>query len=484
MDFGAVPPEIHSALMYAGPGAGPMMAAATAWDQLATTLRFTAAAYRSEISGLVDESWQGPSSIAMESATAPYVTWIAATAAQCEHVASQAKAAASAYETAFTTTVPPPVIAANRAQRATLVATNLLGQHTAAIAATDGHYAQMWAQNAATMYEYAANSAAASNLTPFAPPPQTTNAAGQAGQAAAVTHAIATAAGTHTQTLSQLTSAMPNLLSQLASPASAPGLSGTSMGTGTSTAFSAASAPAGATSSAASAPGNSLTNASAISGISGLLGTSGGTSQPPTSLSPEAITAAAAGLGLTMEGSGLGIEAFGALAEMGVAEEEIGVAEEEVAEIGIEGSEVAAAEAAGLAPLGSLGALGGLSAAGTSASLGQAAAVGALSVPQLWADTAAPVGKINPVGAATSAGQAASIGVLSAPQVWADAAPIGAINPPGTTGVPTTSVNSAPSLWTGGHSMPVGATGMRATNRLIDRIGLRPAMVPRSSVIG
>jgi hypothetical protein len=127
MDFGTVPPEIHSALMYAGPGAGPMIAAAAAWDQLATTLRFTAASFRSEISGLVDESWQGPSSIAMESATAPYVTWIGATAAQCEHVASQAKAAASAYETAFTTTVPPPLIAANRAQRATLVATNLLG---------------------------------------------------------------------------------------------------------------------------------------------------------------------------------------------------------------------------------------------------------------------------------------------------------------------------------------------------------------------
>src|SRR5437588_9774713 len=144
MDFGTVPPEIHSALMYAGPGAGPMMAAAAAWDQLAATLRFTAASCRSEISGLVGGAWQGPSSIAMESAAALYVTWMGATAEQCEHVASQAKAAASAYETAFATTVPPPLIAANRAQRATLVATNLLGQHTPAIAATDGHYAQMW----------------------------------------------------------------------------------------------------------------------------------------------------------------------------------------------------------------------------------------------------------------------------------------------------------------------------------------------------
>jgi PPE-repeat protein len=33
VDFGALPPEINSGRMYAGPGAGPMMAAATAWNK-------------------------------------------------------------------------------------------------------------------------------------------------------------------------------------------------------------------------------------------------------------------------------------------------------------------------------------------------------------------------------------------------------------------------------------------------------------------
>ena len=46
-------------------------------------------------------------------------------------------------------TVPPAVVAANRAQLATLVATNVFGQNTPAIAATEAQYAEMWAQDAA-----------------------------------------------------------------------------------------------------------------------------------------------------------------------------------------------------------------------------------------------------------------------------------------------------------------------------------------------
>ena len=38
MDFGALPPEINSARMYAGPGSPPLMAAAAAWDGLGAEL--------------------------------------------------------------------------------------------------------------------------------------------------------------------------------------------------------------------------------------------------------------------------------------------------------------------------------------------------------------------------------------------------------------------------------------------------------------
>ena len=82
----------------------------------------------------------------------------------------QARAAAAAFEQAFAMTVPPPVIAANRTQLMALIATNFFGQNTAAIAATEAQYAEMWAQDATAMYGYSSASAAAATLTPFAPP--------------------------------------------------------------------------------------------------------------------------------------------------------------------------------------------------------------------------------------------------------------------------------------------------------------------------
>ncbi|EUA22380.1 PPE family protein [Mycobacterium xenopi 3993] len=58
MDFGALPPEINSGRMYAGPGSGPMLAAAAAWDGLATALHTTAASYQAVVSELTTASWR------------------------------------------------------------------------------------------------------------------------------------------------------------------------------------------------------------------------------------------------------------------------------------------------------------------------------------------------------------------------------------------------------------------------------------------
>jgi len=193
MDFSVLPPEINSARMYSGPGSGPLMAAATAWDELATELNSTAASYSSVISGLTSGDWLGPSSASMAAAAAPYAAWMSTTGAQAEQAAAQAMAAASAYEAAFAMTVPPPVIAANRSQTMALIATNILGQNTSAIAASEAQYAEMWAQDSAAMQGYAGASAAASTLRPFTSPPQTTNPAGLAGQAATVAQAAAAA---------------------------------------------------------------------------------------------------------------------------------------------------------------------------------------------------------------------------------------------------------------------------------------------------
>src|ERR1700729_2192652 len=90
MDFGGLPPEINSARMYAGPGSGPMLAAASAWDGLATELQSTASSYGAVISELTGESWVGPSSAAMEAAATPYVAWLNAAAGGAEETAAQA----------------------------------------------------------------------------------------------------------------------------------------------------------------------------------------------------------------------------------------------------------------------------------------------------------------------------------------------------------------------------------------------------------
>jgi PPE-repeat protein len=210
MDFAMLSPEVNSGRMYAGPGSGPMLAAATAWDGLAAELHSTAASYRSVVSELTSGPWLGPSSASMTAAATPYVEWMTTTAAQAQQAAAQARAAATAYETAFAMTVPPLVIAANRSLLTTLVATNILGQNTPAIAATEADYAEMWAQDAAAMYGYAGSSAAASALTPFSPAPPTTNPAAP-GQAA-------TAAQSVMSNAPKLISALPQTLQGLASP--------------------------------------------------------------------------------------------------------------------------------------------------------------------------------------------------------------------------------------------------------------------------
>ncbi|KZS82845.1 PPE family protein [Mycobacterium persicum] len=197
VDFGAIPPEINSARIYSGPGSGPLIAAATGWDTLAAELAAASAGYVSVISELTSSQWLGPASMAMAATIVPHQVWISATARNAELTGMQARAAAAAFETAHAMTVPPPVVAANRSVLQTLIATNFFGQNTPAIASTEFHYAEMWAQDAAAMYGYAASCASASTLTPFTAPPRTADSDGPARQAAAV--------GSTVSAISQLT---------------------------------------------------------------------------------------------------------------------------------------------------------------------------------------------------------------------------------------------------------------------------------------
>ena len=167
MDFATLPPETNSGLMYSGPGTGPMMRAAAAWETLAARL-FTAAADYRAVTAHLGAGGECP---ALSEAATRYADWLDAVAARSEHAATQLKAAAGAHQSAFTATVPPPAIADNRTLRMSLMSTNCLGQKSAVIANVDAEYDAMWAQNADAMRAYAETAAGAATMAPFPAPP-------------------------------------------------------------------------------------------------------------------------------------------------------------------------------------------------------------------------------------------------------------------------------------------------------------------------
>jgi PPE-repeat protein len=342
MDFGGLPPEINSARMYAGPGSGPMLAAASAWDGLATELQSTASSYLAVISEMTGESWVGPSSASMEAAATPYVAWLNATAGGAEQAAAQARAAASAYQSALTAMVPLPEITANRTQLASLTATNVFGQNTPAISTTEAQDGEMWAQDAAAMYGYAANSAATTaKVTPFTAAPQTTNQAGLAAQSA---QAASTSTGTGVQsTLSQLMSTIQTALQSLVSPSA-------STSTGSTTV-----------------------------GLGGLL-TSGTLEQSVIAEYAAMPAWAAISGGSTVFGSMMG-PLMGSATNLGFTPAI--VAAQQAATAAGAGAAPAAAAAMGASG-------GGFAGSGGLAGLGRAASVGTLSVPQSWGWAATP----------------------------------------------------------------------------------------------
>jgi PPE-repeat protein len=341
MDYGTMPPEINSARMYAGPGSGPMLAAASAWDGLSAELSSAASSYTAVISELTEGPWRGPAASSMAAAAAQYVTWVTSAAAQAEQTAGQAQAAAAAFEAAFAMTVPPAVVAANRTQLATLVATNLLGQNNPAIAVTDALYGEMWAQDAAAMYGYAGSSAAAATVSPFSPPPQTTSTNAAASQGGAVSQAAGTSSAGAQSALSQVVSSVPPALQSLASPVQS--ASPTSI-------FSDIGTPLGLE------PGD----------VSNAISNLASSSFTPMSLA--------------------GISQFGA--DLSVIHA--------LNSAGISGADASGAASGGIAAMGAVGPAGAasLGSAPVSAGIGRATLVGTISVPPSWA-AAAPAANLT-----------------------------------------------------------------------------------------
>lgn len=161
MSFLGLPPETISTMIHSGAGTAPMLAVANAWQGLAAELDSAAEAFSSVIAGLAGRGWQGPAAQAMAVAAAPYGVWLSTAAGHASVSAAQASTVASVFESVLAATVHPELIAANRAGLVSLIRSNLFGLNAPAIAATEGLYEQMWAQDVAAMVSYHGGASAA-----------------------------------------------------------------------------------------------------------------------------------------------------------------------------------------------------------------------------------------------------------------------------------------------------------------------------------
>ncbi|MDV3066781.1 PPE family protein [Mycobacterium tuberculosis] len=167
-----IPAEYISNIIYEGPGADSLSAAAEQLRLMYNSANMTAKSLTDRL-GELQENWKGSSSDLLADAAGRYLDWLTKHSRQILETAYVIDFLAYVYEETRHKVVPPATIANNREEVRRLIASNVAGVNAPAIADLDAQYDQYRARNVAVMNAYVSwTRSALSDLPRWREPPQ------------------------------------------------------------------------------------------------------------------------------------------------------------------------------------------------------------------------------------------------------------------------------------------------------------------------
>ncbi|MEQ0575133.1 PPE family protein [Mycobacterium tuberculosis] len=167
-----IPAEYISNIIYEGPGADSLSAAAEQLRLMYNSANMTAKSLTDRL-GELQENWKGSSSDLLADAAGRYLDWLTKHSRQILETAYVIDFLAYVYEETRHKVVPPATIANNREEVHRLIASNVAGVNTPAIADLEAQYEQYRAENIQAMDRYLSwTRFALSKLPRWREPPQ------------------------------------------------------------------------------------------------------------------------------------------------------------------------------------------------------------------------------------------------------------------------------------------------------------------------